>query len=415
MPIGASNIPTLRLEVLQGLITNWMADPNLILQNLFNTSDSASDTIKWESKVGSRGLTPFVPPGSPAPRTSPLGVAEHRAKAAFMKEKMYFDEEFLNNIRKEGTSAEYKSAEQSLAEGMSILQNRMKRRKEWMFAKMITGGSFDYLTTGGLQISVDYDVPTANKVSLSAADKWNTGENRDILADITDARLVISKGNGGRITHAFLNSETLEYVATDDRLITLLTKSNFGDGNLFKADDMGSLIGANAQVLGTLLNIPNFVVYDEQFQLRSWLTAAVAVGASSCTVDDATDFEAGDTFRLNDVSAGTWEDMTIDSVTKSTATITFTGVTTAAYKVREDYGSATKYFIPKDKFIMMASQVDGQPIAEYINAPFGLDRHYGLKVDSNTEWDPEGIDIRVQDKGLPVLKQRDALYILTVE
>jgi hypothetical protein len=71
-------------------------------------------------------------------------------------------------------------------------------------------------------------------------------------------------------------------------------------------------------------------------------------------------------------------------------------------------------FVPDYKFCMMASSVDGQRIAEYKQAPFGEVRHYGQFVDQNRDWDPEVVWIRVQDKGLPILYQRDAVYILDV-
>jgi hypothetical protein len=62
----------------------------------------------------------------------------------------------------------------------------------------------------------------------------------------------------------------------------------------------------------------------------------------------------------------------------------------------------------------MASRVDGQPIAEYKQAPFGLNRNYGQFTDSYDEWDPEVTWIRVQDKGLPILFNRDAIYTIDV-
>jgi len=47
-------------------------------------------------------------------------------------------------------------------------------------------------------------------------------------------------------------------------------------------------------------------------------------------------------------------------------------------------------------------------------APYGLGRNWGMFVDSDEQWDPDGIFIRVQNKGLPILYHRDAMYILTV-
>jgi hypothetical protein len=73
-----------------------------------------------------------------------------------------------------------------------------------------------------------------------------------------------------------------------------------------------------------------------------------------------------------------------------------------------------KKFIPDGKFCMLAKQVDGMDIAEYFAAPFGLGRRYGLSPDRKEEWDPEGLWVRVQDKGLPVLYNRDAIYTLDV-
>ena len=74
----------------------------------------------------------------------------------------------------------------------------------------------------------------------------------------------------------------------------------------------------------------------------------------------------------------------------------------------------TRKFLPIDQFTMFADNVQGTKIAEFFNAPFGLTRSRGMKVDSKDEWDPEGTWIRVQNKGLPVLYQRDGVYILTV-
>jgi hypothetical protein len=74
----------------------------------------------------------------------------------------------------------------------------------------------------------------------------------------------------------------------------------------------------------------------------------------------------------------------------------------------------TRKFVPDTLFSMFASRVDNQPVAEYKAAPYGKARRWGLFTDSNEEWDPEVSWIRVQDKGLPILYHRDAVYNLTV-
>ena len=415
MPRGIAEIPELRLSVLEKLVTTFMSAPDLTLMNLFGSRNAKSDLIEWESMRGGRGMTPFVAPGSPAPRTAPLGIAEHSAKAAYWKEKMYFDEEFLNNIRKEGTREGYMDAKTRLARELAQLVNRSNRRKEWMFCKMLFTGSFSYQQKGGTVIEVDYDIPSDNQVTLASAYRWNAGGSKNILKDIQDGKRRIKEECGGKVDYAMCNSNVLKYMANDTTIRGILQKNAFGDGALYKGK-LHDIIGVNTSVLGALIDIPNFVVYDEMYEVRAWLTAAVSAGTSTwISVDDASDFAAGEVCRLHDTSAGTYEDIRIYSVDLFNGKIQLAHGPTNAYRATEDYVTMKKYYVPDDKFVMFASKVDGEPIAEYMKAPFGLGRHYGTYTDRNEEWDPEGIFIRVQDKGLPVLYHRDAIYTIDVE
>lgn len=416
MTRGSSHIPALRLEVLQNFVTTFMSPPNLVLQNIFPTSDSPSSTIKWESKRGGRGMTPFVPPGAPAPQTAPFGFAQHQAEAAYWKEKMPFDEEFLNNLRKPGTEVEHRTAKETLAEELAGLVNRSNRRKEWMFAQMLTGGGFTYSVKEGYQIAVDYQIPSGNRVTLASAAYWDTGGSKNIIGDIRDAKKKVANECGGQIDTAMFNSDVLAMLADDTTIRQLLQKSYFGDGSLFGGGgDISKIIEANASVIGRLLDIENFILNDEQYEIRAWLTASVTGGVTSWwTVDDTADFAVGETLRINDQSEGTFEERDILSIDVATSRIQVDGAPASSYKAGEDFVTMVKYFIPSDKFIMFASKVDGKPIAGYKQAPFGVARHYGQYTDKHDDWDPEVTWIRVQDKGLPVLWQRDAVYILDV-
>jgi len=414
MPRGIADIPELRLEVLQKFVTKFTVDPDLLLMNLFSSSNSPSDLIKWESHEGSRGMTPFVPPGAPAPRTAPLGIAEHSARAAYWKEKIYYDEEFLNNLRKEGTESEYMDSAMRLARDMAMLRNRSNRRKEWMFAQMLFSGSFDYDVRDGYKATVDYSIRSDHNVSLAAASQWDDGTSRDILGDIIDGKKKIADDCGGRVDYAVMNSTVLKYVARDPDIQALLQKTTFGRGDLFSGN-RDSIVGVNPRVIGQLLDIDNFVVYDEKYEVRAYLTSAVtADSTTSISVEDAADFVAGGTLKFVDTSEDTWEEETISSVDVQGGTVTVSTAPSTSYKAGEDYVSMIRDFAPNDKFLMMASRVEGQQIAEYKQAPFGKGRHYGQYTDSDWNWDPEGVFIRVQDKGLPVLYQRDGMYILDV-
>lgn len=406
MPYGKSDIPDLRLERLQKLITSFMTAPNLYLMGLFGEIEAESDVIKWESQIGNRGMTPFAAPGAPSQTVAPIGVKQESAMAAYWKEKIYFDEVFLNNLRKEGTESTYLSAKARLARETLMLRNRCDRRKEWMFSQMLSGGSISYSAPKGIKISVDYGIPSANLVSLAASRYWDTGSNRNILEDIMDAQLVIQNSIGAKIDYALCPTEVLKLMILDRGIQALLAKTAFGQGDLFARP---------VAVLKALLNIDNFVVYDEQYVITAWLTAKVT-GASTTeiSVDDATDFLAGGTLRFHDTSADTYEDETISSVDVDAGTITVSSAPTASFKAHEDKVTMTKKFLPTTKFVMFASTVEGQKIAEFMKAPFGLNRTYGMQIDTHEEWDPDGVWVRVQNKGLPVLYNKDAMYVLTV-
>lgn len=418
MPRGASDIPILRLEVLQHYFETFMTPPNLILSNLFPSSPSPSSTIKWESSRGGRDMTPFVPPGAPAPLTAPFGVAEHIAEAAYWKEKMYYDEEFLNNLRQPGAPTTYLSATARLGRDLAALKNRSNRRKEWMFTKMLFDNGFTYDVKQGYKVTLDYGIPSDHRITLGSSYYWSNGGSKVPMSDITAGKIKINEDCGGMVDYAICNSTVLNYLANDTTIRQILQRDYFGgafgDGSLYRRP-VHELIGVNSKVIGSLLDIPNFIVYDEMYEVRRWLTGAVTGGATThVSVDDTSDLEAGAKVRFWDVSAGTYEDCYIFAVHTEAGTIQLSAPPAASYKSGEDYITMAKKFVPDDKFIMMASRVDGQPIAEYKQAPFGLGRHYGQYTDRKDEWDPEGTYIRVQDKGLPILYNRDAIYTIDV-
>jgi hypothetical protein len=74
-----------------------------------------------------------------------------------------------------------------------------------------------------------------------------------------------------------------------------------------------------------------------------------------------------------------------------------------------------KKFITDNKVGFFARSLDGEKIAEFMEAPFGLNRSYGLYADTHEEFDPDGIWLRVQNKGLPVIYHPDCLFTLTIK
>jgi len=407
MPIGINDVSALRLTVLNKLVTKYLTPPNLILSQFFPAVNYESDNIEWESQIGSRGLTPFAAEDAESPAVAIPGVGQNSAQAAFWKERTFFGSSFLNNIRQVGTDRMYQSAERTLGNQVRNLSNRSYRREEWMRAQMLCNDGFTYKDKNGVYITLDYGIPDDNKVSLATDYKWDEGTKRDIVQDIYAAKLAVSNANAGVLNNAIFTSEVLKYMVFDDTIQTLLQKSSFGQGDLF----------ANpTSVIGNLIGIGNMHLYDEAYQIRAWLTTALSSGAGPHTVyvDSTVDFEVGGTLTILDVSAKTTETLTISAVNTNSGTLTATGTLSSSYKATEDYVYMTKKFIPTNKFVMWADNVDGEPIAEFMKAPHELDRRWGQQVDRWEKRDPDGIFVRVEDKGLPVLYHEDAVYQLTV-
>jgi len=405
---GSQGIPSLKLETLNKLISKLDKAPDMFFSNLFPVVQYDSDTIRWEIEYGSAGMTPFVAPGSVAPAVGVDGTGEASAKAAFYKEKMYFDEEFLNNMREPGSWATYQAAERKLARGTTKLDYRIQRRREWMMSQMFIEGTFSYVQKGGTKFTVNYGIPTSHKVTLTGNDAWNIDHaDSNPVEDIFDAKKILADDAGVSSLTAMCNSEVLKVLMFKDTIQDLLSKSAFGNGDLFAQP---------AQVLGTLLGVGPLVIYDDLYEVPAYLTGTVTGGVTTVIpVDDASDFEAGGTLRFYDMSeVNTWEDCIIGSVQIEAGTVTVDVAPVASYVAGEDKVTMKKKFIGDDKFFMFSTDQEGEKVAEFMEAPYGNNRRWGKFADTKDEWDPEGVWLRIQDKGLPVLYHPDTTFTYTV-
>ena len=413
---GYSDIDLLKLSTIRGYYELFTADPDLRFVNMFGTGKSETDEIKWDSHVGSRGMVGFKGPGQETPMGAGRGIAQHTAKVAFMGEKRYYDEEFLNNLREPGTTAKKMVAEQKLGKEQAEMANMTLRRREWMIAQMMVNNGFTYKSTGNTTITVDYGIPDAHQETVSAAKSWYDGASKTILADFNTANRAVRDACGATVVRAMSNSKVLEYISSDSDILTLLSKSTFGKGDLF-GGNVNELINANPSVIGNLFHKNlTYEVYDEMYEVRANLTAVVTKDSTVIiSVDDAADFEVGGTLTFTDVSEGTSESETISAVDEDAGTVTVSTAPSSSYKATEDHVTMFRPFIPDDYVVFFAEKVQGQAIAEVIEAPYGIPARYGMYPDIWDRKDPEGIWLRVQDKCLPVLYTTGAVYILKVK
>ncbi|MCE5226089.1 MAG: major capsid protein [Porphyromonadaceae bacterium] len=400
---GSQGIPSLQLTVLNKLITAFVRPASNFFTNLFTSQNYDSDTIDWEIQYGSGGMTPFVAPGSVAPSIGIDGMGEASAKAAYWKEKMYFDEEFLNNLREPGTPATYMKAERQLARGAQKLRYRCDRRREWMVAKMILDGVLSYTVAGGTKFSVSYGIPTSHMVTLDDSRNWKDGASKNCVEDIFDAKQVLSDDARVIPKYCIINSQMMKVLLFDTAIQALLAKSAFGNGDLFANPE---------KVIGQLLGVGTLLVYDELYEVQSWLTQTVT--GTTIYLDDVSDFEVGGKARfVNMKEYNSYEDEVITEVDKVNGTIKVGAKPSATFVGGRDKVVMRKKFIQDNEFLMFSDTQENMKIAEFMQAPYGNGRRWGFYADTKDEWDPEGIWLRVQDKGLPVLYYPDTTYKIT--
>jgi hypothetical protein len=138
-------------------------------------------------------------------------------------------------------------------------------------------------------------------------------------------------------------------------------------------------------------------------------------GGTTIYLDDVTDFEIGGILRFQNMKTPkVWEDIAITGVDVLNSTVTVASAPVKTYVAGRDRVIMKKKFIADNTFTMFATKADGVPVAEFLAAPYGINRRWGLFVDTDYEWDPEGVWVRVQDKGLPVLFNPDTTYTMVV-
>jgi len=405
---GSAGIPELQLVTLNKLVQKFPANPNLFFTNLFAEVDYPSDAIEWEVEYGSAGMTPFVAPGAVAPKIGMDGVGAGSAKAAYMKEATFLDEVVLNNLREPGNPTVHMNAARIVAKQTLKLNNRMNRRREWMMAQAILRSGFTYLDKKGTKITVSYGMPETHKVTLAGDYKWVTGADRNPISDVLTGVEVMKNDAGVAPEYCSLNSTLLRQLMLDSKIQAFLKKSDFGDGDLFARP---------AHVIGTLFGVGPLHVFDEFHEIEMGLVGSVT--ASSTTtfeVDDATDVAVGSTVRFYDISQdNVWEDRTVSSKSVANSTITISAVTAKSYKAGVDIIRIREKILKDNEFAMWSSRnADGMPVATTMRAPFGLGRHYGVYMDTDDQFDPEGTIVRIQNKSLPIVEHPDCSYLLTV-
>ncbi len=409
-------IPELHLSTLQKFIERSTTPPSMVLSNMFPVNNAPSDSIEWESRYGSAEMIPFVARGSRGPSFGDDGVGKHSMKAAYFASDRFFGEEFLNNLRKPGTRQEKMSGQSEISRAMTRMLNAVDRRREWMWAKALFDGTMSYnikgFSTTPEFASVSWGIPTSHQVTLGSTAKWYGDfpavADRDVFADVFNMRNRLADSLEMEVStmELYLNSRLLQSLVKDSGIRDLVQTQNISEAQL-----VNNPTGTIAQILG----VGSINPYDASYTITQPLAQAYTSGTTIYVVD-ATDFEVGGEVYLKntkDVSAG--PRATITAVNTVTGALTLdkalTGVTGVPFKSQL---AMRKWFLSVDKIVAVVPNVDGMPIAEMMQAPYGNGGVYGKRMRTKEEEYPDGIRLIMEDLALPVIYHPAAIYQLTV-
>lgn len=371
--------------------------PDMGFTRYFPVVRLGGDNVTWEYELGSAGMSPVVAPGSPAPIVGLDGSASGSASVAYWKEKMFLDETTANNTRRIGT-LEYETAQRKLAEMLQKLIHRSKRRQEWFAARALLDAKLVYTMENGHTVAVDFHRPPGNRKVLAGNARWGQVDAQP-LKDILDLKEYMADMHGVTITVVKMNSSTLRLLGDDPALIELFKKAGYGDGGF---------LANPARELGKVLNVV-FELNDDFYDVPA---EVFGVTGNVLTVDNARDFSVGGKLFADLVDREFREEFRyITAITGNQVTVE-TAFTTM--RPGKDRVTMRKKYLQDGEVVALPSTFEGNAIGKYYLAPFGIPARYGMYTDSDTVWDPDGVYLRVQNKGLPVVHSPQAVFTLVV-
>ena len=371
--------------------------PAMQFTKYFPAQKLDGDNVTWEYALGSAGMSPVVAPGSPAPIIGLDGSASGSASVAYWKEKMFLDETTANNTRRIGTLG-YEKAQRILAEMLTKLIHRSKRRQEWFAARALLDSKLVYTMENGHTISVDFGRPPGNRKVLAGTYRWGEPDARP-LQDILDIKQYMADMHGVTITILKLNSTTLRILGEDPQLIELFKKSGFGDG---------SFLANPARELGKVLDV-TFELNDDFYDVPAEI---INVNGATITVDNARDFSVkGRLFAELFDREFREEYREIATIVGNVITVDRPFTTLRPGK---DRVTMRKKYLQDGEICALPTSFEGNPLGFFGLAPFGIPARYGMYPDSFDIKDPDGLYIRVQNKGLPIVQSPQAIFTLVV-
>jgi hypothetical protein len=237
-----ADYPQLRPIVLQKVIEATPA-PKFIGSQLLPDEPDFTDNFTWEVLDRGRQRAGLVPRDGEARIVPFYPQTVKTAPSAFIKAKTLLTESILEYLRYPGTYAA--AAEKQVAEAVVRLNRQVDIEKEWLIMSALTKGAITYTEAGGYSFSVDYGVPSTNKVTASPL--WSNTTTADVIGNVLAWKQLIAE-NGGTHIVGLCNSTVFAYMVQNSAIRNLLM------GNIINPTD--------PTIFATILGIEKLYVYD---------------------------------------------------------------------------------------------------------------------------------------------------------
>jgi len=328
------------------------APTRYITDNWFPVQTTNSSTILIDiERTENFGLTQAAVPGEESPIVSAGGRKQKQVIAGTFREKVKLTQADLVAIRRPGTLDQNEAGREIMARKIRFLQGRAKDRMEWLNFQALTGSIV--INENGINYTVTF--PMAGTFTPTVSTLWSNPATAKPISDLRDfSRL--ARGNGMKFTRAYMNAATYNTAAKTSEFETLFlqTASGWSTGQMPRGMRSSDL--ANDLMRRYMQDVPQIVVHDEGYHLRTSATAQLTSGTATATVDDANHFAAGDSVTVEAYNATTMEIKTIQSISGNV--ITFTTNFASTFPVGSTLDTF-KRFIADGKVLVMPESMPG--------------------------------------------------------
>ena len=208
-------IPLLDPILLPQVVQEFDGNEDLMARSLVSIDHDTQPIWAYDIEQADRGkLESYQAPNTEARLLPHSGFGHMTGTYAYTRIKKMFSPTTLRTLRALGEGrASAQAGEQYVMRELQIMRDQIMRQEEYAIWEMIKG-SWTYKTESGASFTVNYGVPSGNKVTTSSDANWitNGGTAGKAIADIGAMKRQVSHLTGRPIQRAYANHKTFERI-----------------------------------------------------------------------------------------------------------------------------------------------------------------------------------------------------------